>query len=525
MTVRAAGFFSEPKVQFLQSILEEIKTGALEVPRFQRPFVWDDDRQLELLRSVREGLPIGSLMIWQTTAVVSATELLGERRLPKSTALIHRYLLDGQQRMATLYAALVPLAPDEDVPARTAYFDIEANDFVLCAPEEVEEKHLQLSVVLDSVKLRRVQRAFPDEVADRWIERSEEVAAAFKDYKLPTISIATDELDVAIRTFERVNTQGAKMSGVHMVHALSWSESFHLLDSMASLREEVLAPLGWGEIDDERILDLCRLRLGLPLDSSMGERLARELRQRPTVLREAIDDVARVAVFVRQCHVWSPRLLPYRQQLLVLSVPLRESPALNDDANGRLIAWFWASTLTGWFAGEGNAARLRLREALEDILVICSGTRSRPFGNRTRRQPLGLTFDVRTGRGRALVLLLATLKPQLPNGAPVELSAFLSGDQLELPWLVSRNLAQGDHGSPGNRFLLPVSSVGALWQYLKQRPWAVVCRVAATHAITEAAHNAFVAGDMRRFLEQRRSDLDSYEDRWLRMQLDALDRT
>lgn len=521
MTVRAPGFLSEPKVEFLSAVLEELRKGVLELPRFQRPFVWDETKQLELLRSVREGLPIGSLMIWKTRAVVSASDRLGERRLPTSAELTHRYLLDGQQRMATLYAALVPLAPDEATPARTAYLDLEADDFVLLAEGEEQPRHLLLSILVDTFKLRRASRAFPDEVAEAWIERSDGVAAAFKDYKLATISIATDDLDVAIRTFERVNTQGTQMSGVHMIHALSWSENFHLLDQMEEFRLASLASIGWGEIDDERILDVVRLRLGLPLDKPLSDRLARELRTRPHVLQDAVADIARTAVFLGEnCHVRSPRLLPFRQQLLVLSVAFRTFPQPAPDISGRLQAWFWVSSLTDWFAGEGTAATARMRESLDDIVNIALGARKHPFGQRVRR-PLGPTFNLRASRGRSLVLLLASLHPLLGTGHDVDLDALLDGDRVEVAWMIPRAHLGDDHASPGNRFLVPVRHVAELRHRLQDTtayPWFAIEPIARSHAIPEDARKMLARGDYRGFVNARRMELDKQEA--LRLQSD-----
>lgn len=516
MTVREAGFISDPRVQFLPALLDEIRAGMIQVPRFQRPFVWSADKQLELLRSVREGLPIGSLMIWQTRRAVSASDLLGERKLPPPSAdALHKYLLDGQQRTATLYAALIPLSQGEAPPLGMAYFDLEANDFVMRAepPGDGEGHLLDLRIVLDSIKLRKAQRAFPDDRAEAWIERSDEVSIAFKDYKVALIPIATDNLDLAIKTFERVNTQGTQMGGVHMVHALSWSEGFHLLDRMETLRRERLASMGWDEIEDERILDVCRMRLGMPLETR-GERLASGLRASPGVLDEAVEDVARVAVLLRECHVRSPKLLPYRHQLLVLSTALRELQDPSEQERGRLIAWFWVSALTGWFEGEGSAARSRLLQSVDQIAPIARGDVHRPFGRRERK-PLGPSIDVRSGRGRSFVLLLASLHPLDASGGAVDLAPLLDGERLDVTWMIRWDRLESEGGSPGNRFLLPVHEIVELSRRLrdpKKYPWQTLQRVAESHAITEGARQKLASGDERGFVRDRRRALDACEE-------------
>ncbi len=526
MTVQTPGFLSEPKIHSLLALLKMLNTGELEVPRFQRPFVWDDDRQLELLRSVRDGLPIGSLMIWETRTHISASDRLGDRALPASDAAIHKYLIDGQQRLATLYSALVPLGEGEAIPAESAYFDLVLDDFVMLSPKEVGAQHLDLRLVLDSVRFRKAQRAFAEEVEDLWIERSDRVATAFKDYQLATVTLKTDDLALVIRTFERVNTQGVQMSRVHMIHALSWSETFHLTERLEALRVERLSDLGWAELDDERILDACRLRLGLPFDDKQPDRLARLLQANPEELDRAVEDLARAALFLRdRCHVRTPRLLPFRQQLLVLARALAEVSAEDDTVAGRLDAWFWVSSLTGWFeGGEGAAARGRLQSALDTIVAIARGEHRSPFGARTERKPIGPVLNLNAGRGLVLVLLLTANRPLRADGQVVDLGVLLDHDRVKLAWLFSYEHLRATAASPGNRFLLAGSEAPALRRLLKgSLPWESVRLVAESHVITPAARDLLVRNDAEGFVKARRAALDALEEEWLRNYLSVLE--
>lgn len=55
-----------PEVVFLGNLVERIVAGKIRVPRFQRPFVWRQPDLLQLLDSVLQGFPIGSILIWDT---------------------------------------------------------------------------------------------------------------------------------------------------------------------------------------------------------------------------------------------------------------------------------------------------------------------------------------------------------------------------------------------------------------------------------------------------------------------------
>src|SRR5215212_6030319 len=106
--MKAPTFYSDPHVQFLSQILEEIGGGGLQVPRFQRPLVWNWERRLELLRSIRDGIPIGAIMVWRTnTVIIDCYEKLGPHVLQEpAPGMTRQYILDGVQRLSTLYGAL-----------------------------------------------------------------------------------------------------------------------------------------------------------------------------------------------------------------------------------------------------------------------------------------------------------------------------------------------------------------------------------------------------------------------------------
>jgi hypothetical protein len=68
-------------------LLDKIRTGALRIPRFQRPFRWGEANELELFDSVHRGFPIGTLLLWKHPAE-AALERFGalEIRAPAGAA-------------------------------------------------------------------------------------------------------------------------------------------------------------------------------------------------------------------------------------------------------------------------------------------------------------------------------------------------------------------------------------------------------------------------------------------------------
>ena len=52
----------------LAAILDQIDSGSMLLPEFQRGYVWNRDQVRALMRSLYLGYPVGSLLIWETGA-------------------------------------------------------------------------------------------------------------------------------------------------------------------------------------------------------------------------------------------------------------------------------------------------------------------------------------------------------------------------------------------------------------------------------------------------------------------------
>ena len=52
----------------LSTLLDEIDSGAVLLPEFQRGYVWNRDQVRGLMRSLYRGYPVGGLLMWETTS-------------------------------------------------------------------------------------------------------------------------------------------------------------------------------------------------------------------------------------------------------------------------------------------------------------------------------------------------------------------------------------------------------------------------------------------------------------------------
>src|SRR5438874_5413519 len=88
----------------LQELLKNCENGILQLPDFQRSWVWDEDRIKSLIASISRAFPVGALMSLEAGGPVTfkprpieGAPIEAKQVFPQSL------LLDGQQRLTSLY--------------------------------------------------------------------------------------------------------------------------------------------------------------------------------------------------------------------------------------------------------------------------------------------------------------------------------------------------------------------------------------------------------------------------------------
>jgi hypothetical protein len=510
-------FSADPTVVFMTAVLDDIAEGKLLIPRFQRPLVWNWEQRRDLFSSLYEGLPVGALMLWVSDGEpISTYDSLGPHPLPQvPPGTQSRYLMDGVQRVSTLYGALRAKGSWEEYDVAAG---VEVQDFVVYADldaireqdrfvrridigdAEIEAdptRYMALSLILDSREILKFQRTIPPEQELR-IDAADSIATAFREYKLPLITLKSASLEVVTKSFQRVNSRGADMSELHMLNALSYSSSFDLLKNDQDLREQRLTPLGWGRVDQEVVLRGLKLRLGADIYSTNPDEISDQLKRNPVVLEEVFQGLEHCAEFLsNQLSIHRPELVPYRMQVVGLAWVLidRDWRMLSE----QLTDWFWISTYTEAF---GSSAR-QSENALGDLAnFIQSGTfewslRERP----TVRSLNDLRVDFRAARVKALALALARRRASFYRGSTQ-------------PWFGPENFPQvvfdrALRGRPGFRFYIEQQDSAALRAALLDHTLSAEDQ--ASHLISDEAAAFAQAGQWLAFVRAREDEIFSYE--------------
>ncbi len=254
----------------LKDILRDAHEGRLQLPDFQREYVWGDDDVRSLIASVAKGFPVGALLTLQTGGDVRFKPRL-LAGVPAQDTEPHELLLDGQQRITSLYQSTYA-----DMPVRTLnahkkevarfyYLDVckalsakaDIEDAIIGVPEdriirknfgrdieldistadrEFEEQMFPLNCVFD---IRRTRdwyygwrthwRNKGTDVSDIERDLDMQILDKITRYKMPVIRLSKDsKRDAICLVFEKVNVGGKKLDVFELLTAIYAAHNFDL---------------------------------------------------------------------------------------------------------------------------------------------------------------------------------------------------------------------------------------------------------------------------------------------------------
>lgn len=114
-------------------LIDHIDDGVIHIPEFQREFVWTEQKILDLLDSIYKSYPVGSLIFWVTSEDFAYSAPIGENESEESIYKHRFFVIDGQQRLKSLYHAAKnkKLEMESGTKQIDVVFDLENEEFIL----------------------------------------------------------------------------------------------------------------------------------------------------------------------------------------------------------------------------------------------------------------------------------------------------------------------------------------------------------------------------------------------------------
>lgn len=518
----------------LRSLLEDVQRGHIRVPRFQRPFVWTDAQRIELLQSVRDNMPIGSLLVWRTIKFKLASfPTVGPHVIPpiaeSAPATGWQYLLDGHQRVSTLLGLLLPPTPDSTANHLTdvdeidwdIQYDLHAQDFVFARKKvshAAKRPLLPLWTLFDGrlvnkhmrdIRKQGQQHNWTDENLELWEVRADQLSYRFQQCRIPIVVMVTDDLTLAAKTFQRINSLGTPMDEAHLVAALTWTPEFDLRERLAELRAEL--PEGWRGLDDGIFLQVCKGLSHLDMTRAGQTELVKELSEDRTLLERAGEGLKQaVELLSRAGGVVHQELLPYAFQLVFLAVELATTDK-KQFSEASFMAWFWR---TSWSEVFGSASYRQVRAEQENLRNAVTTNSDVQW---TRDQAIPERFDSRSARVRLFALRLSRRSDLIDEtGQPVDGRKLLISHGREslvrlfpTPAHAAASLKRLLQGG-GNRFLVAPNKEAVLRERLRIGPDLSEAAL-KSYFIDEQALLALRQGDLETFVQRRADSMEAWD--------------
>lgn len=198
----------------ISTILDQIDLGSIALPKFQRGYVWNRDQVRNLMRSLYLKHPIGSLLFWETKSEGAAAR--GDSALPPGSV---KLLLDGQQRITSLYGIILGKAPeffDGNAQSFTGlHFHVADEIFEFYAPIKMKDDPLWIDV---TELMKRgigefIKQPALQENLNTNINRLNAIYS-IRDIDLHYYDVTGEDMtiDVVVDIFNIVNSGGTKLS-------------------------------------------------------------------------------------------------------------------------------------------------------------------------------------------------------------------------------------------------------------------------------------------------------------------------
>ncbi len=402
----------------IADILKAIDEGKIQLPDFQRGWVWEDGRIRALIASISNGYPIGAAMFLQTGgSEVNFKSRVFEGVDPsKQHVAPEKLVLDGQQRNTSIYRSMYSKKPVETCDAqkkpikRFYYIDIpkalntltDRIDAIISVPEtrmvmtnigrdvkldlsttekEFEQHCFPLNLVFDSPGLMRWQRQYTrfhntEEVDDIWDRFYDQIVQPMSQYQIPVIELGNDVPKEAVcQVFENVNQGGVSLTVFELVTATFAAANFELRKDWERI---------WSDLKKMKIVNYKRVTafdsssfltaltlLNSYLRNQAEPEKAVSCKKRDVLSlkfeeyeanRDRLLSGLQLALrFLAEQRIYTAVDLPYTTQLIPLSVAFAVDPNVWHDANNRkkLEKWYWCGVF-GELYGSANETRYAL---------------------------------------------------------------------------------------------------------------------------------------------------------------------
>ncbi|MDE5784909.1 MAG: DUF262 domain-containing protein [Duncaniella sp.] len=400
----------------IADILKDIDEGKIQLPDFQRGWVWEDGRIRALIASISNGYPIGAAMFLKT----GGSEINFKSRVfegvdaSRQAVSPQLLVLDGQQRNTSIYRSMyskkaVDTCDASKKPIRRFYYIhiptalntlTDRVDSIISVPEsrmlmtnigrdvkldlsspekEFSQHYFPLNLIFDNNGMMQWQmdylaaHQYSEEARNYWMSFYNHIVSPMSKYQIPVIELGNDVPKEAVcQVFENVNQGGVSLTVFELVTATFAAANFELRKDWDSIweslrKEKLICYKRVTAFDNTSFLTAITL-LTSYLRSLREKDKAVSCKKRDVLnLRyedysanrdRLLNGLSLALRFLAEQRIYTAVDLPYTSQLIPLSVAFAVDPNAWHDSDNRkkLEKWYWCGVF-GELYGSANETR------------------------------------------------------------------------------------------------------------------------------------------------------------------------
>lgn len=355
----------------LKSLLSEVDSLTMVLPDFQRDFVWDPAATQDLIVSIANDYPAGSILrVRDTKQSFAPREFQGAKKLDNEHK--HTFLvLDGQQRLTSLYQAFYGVGDYryfinirkllDGAAFEDSIYHLRSNTKGATRLENFETQAGEMILPLGILKggaggfgkwsrdvLRRLDNGERFPLEDKLVEIEDNWIQTIDDYKFPVLTLVdSTTVDALCTIFETLNRTGVKLTIFELLTARFWKNNIRLRDDWEKARTEnsIIADF---EVDPYYLLQAIALASRRTPSCKKSDILALTAEDFSIWWPRVVSALAAGLRILRDdCKVMLPKWLPYGTMLVPLTAVLAKSGMPSTAASGanreKIKRWFWCS--------------------------------------------------------------------------------------------------------------------------------------------------------------------------------------
>ena len=385
----------------ISELMKDVHTGKAQLPDFQRGWVWDDNRIRALIASITSNFPIGAAMFLEYGNENIRFKYRVIEGAPAKNAIPSELILDGQQRLTSMYSSLysekaVDTVTDKGQKIKRFYYidiekaistDVDRLEAIVSVPEnrivtsnfgrteelnvstrekEFENKLFPLNIILDYAKIQDWQNNYyafynyDASIIQEFTKFNTMLVIPTIQYKIPVILLGKETPKEAVcQVFENVNTGGVSLTVFELVTAIFAMDDFELRKDWEDRKEQYFNKDLLTVVDATDFLTACTLlstykkkgTVSCKKKDVLNLSLA-DYKKYKDSLTEGFLEAERI---LQEERIFLSRDLPYTTQFIPMAVMcallIEEKKIAITNIKDKIKKWYWCGVFGEMYGG------------------------------------------------------------------------------------------------------------------------------------------------------------------------------